>query len=172
MEVGTRALLAVVFAAALFGKVSGRASWSAFVQSLRQMGLVPSGAVRPAAAATVVAESAAVLLLVVPGRWSGAAGFVVAGVLLAVFTGAVALTIRRDRQTPCRCFGASDTLLGRQHVVRNAALTGTALLGLVASTSAGELHLAAALLAVLGGALAGTLVAVLDDLVALYRSPV
>ncbi|MFJ6195515.1 MauE/DoxX family redox-associated membrane protein [Micromonospora sp. NPDC092111] len=171
LEVGTRALLAVVFVAALVGKVSGRASYAAFVRSLRQMDVVPVRVVRPAAAATVVAEAMVVLLLLVPARWGGIAGSVLAGVLLAAFTAAVLATVRRGRRAPCRCFGASDTPLGWRHVVRNLGLTAAAALGLAASVSSGELQLAAASLAVFAGLLAGALVAALDELVALFRSP-
>ncbi|GAA2707927.1 MauE/DoxX family redox-associated membrane protein [Micromonospora olivasterospora] len=171
LEVGARALLAVVFVTALAGKVSGRASYTAFVRSLRQMDAVPVSVLRPAAAATVAAEAAVVLLLLCPARWSGTAGSALAGLLLAAFTVGVARTVRRGRRAPCRCFGASDTPLGWQHVVRNGALTAAAGLGLAASVSSAELPLAGASLAVFAGLLLGALVVALDDLVALFRSP-
>jgi methylamine utilization protein MauE len=173
VEVATRALLAVVFVTALAGKVSGRASYRAFLRSLRQMDVVPAAALRPAAATTVVAEAAAVVLLLVPAGWSGAAGLALAGTLLATFTVVVARTVGRGRRAPCRCFGASDTPLGRQHVVRNVALTAVAAVGLAAAASAGEPQPVAAGVGVAGcaGLLIGVLVAALDDLTALYRSP-
>ncbi len=55
--------------------------------------------------------------------------------------------------------------------MRNLALTATAVVGLAASVSAGELRLAEAALAGCAGLLGGVVVAALDDLVALYRSP-
>lgn len=169
LEIGTRALLAVVFVVALAGKVSGRAGYRAFLESLRQMDVVPVAALRPVAATTVAAEAAIVSLLLVPVRWTGAVGLALAGVVLATFTTVVARTVRRGRRTSCHCFGASDTPLGQQHVARNVALTAVAGLGLAASQSAGELELAAASLAIVAGLVMGALVTVLDDLVALYR---
>lgn len=169
LEIGTRALLAVVFVVALVGKVSSRVSYRAFVESLQQMDVVPVAALRTVAAATVAAEAVIVLLLSVPLRWTGTAGFAVAGAALVTFTAVVARTVRRDRRTSCRCFGASDTPLGRRHVVRNVALTALAGLGLVTSQSAGEMQLVAAAVAIFAGLVTGALVTVLDDLVALFR---
>lgn len=169
VEVAIRALLAVVFVAAFLGKAWGRASYPAFVRSLRQMNVVPEAILRPVAALTVTAEAAVVPLLLVPSRWTGTAGFALAGVLLATFTAVVARTVHGERRTPCRCFGASEEPLGGRHVIRNAALTLAAGLGLATSAAPGELQWAAASLAILAGMLAGALVAAFDDLVALYR---
>ena len=144
LEVGTRALLAVVFVAALVGKVSGRAGYRTFLRSLQQMDVVPVAVLRPVAATTVVAEAGVVLLLLVPTRWTGFLGFTLAGILFAVFTAVVARSVRRERGASCHCFGASDTPLGRRHVVRNIALMVAAAVGLIASASSGELRWAAA----------------------------
>jgi hypothetical protein len=171
LDVGARAFLAVVFVVALFGKASGRESYSAFVRSLRQMAVVPTGALRPAASAIVATEGLIVILLLTPARWSAIAGFTLAGGLLMAFTVAIVLSLSRGRREPCRCFGPSDAPLGRRHIVRNLALTAVAVLGLSASLSSGALHVATASLAVFTGLVAGVLITALDDIVALFRSP-
>jgi hypothetical protein len=50
------------------------------------------------------------------------AGFLLGAGLLVVFTGAILQAIRRERRTPCHCFGASTTPLGMPHAIRNALL--------------------------------------------------
>ncbi|MEV8510871.1 hypothetical protein [Dactylosporangium sp. NPDC051484] len=57
VEVAGRAVLVVVFASALAGKVSGRSAWLAFVASVRRMNVVGEAWTRAAAVATVGAEA-------------------------------------------------------------------------------------------------------------------
>lgn len=169
VEVASRLLLATVFAIALAGKVSSRAAWTAFEESLRAMAVVPAPRVALAAKGSVATETAIVVLLLVPARAAGMAGFVLAAGLLAVFTYAITTVVRRKQAISCRCFGASTTPLSVRHIVRNSALIAVALLGAVATAGTTAAQLPAAVLAGVVGAVIGMLVAVLDDLVALLR---
>jgi len=169
IEICCRLLLATVFVGALVGKVVGRASFRTFVMSLRQMAVLPASIVLPAARLSVTVEALIAVLLLVPIRWTGAAGFLLGAGLLAVFTVAVALSLRRGNRAPCRCFGASTAPLGVRHVVRNLTLIVAALLGLAATLSEGPLDVAPSLVAGIMGLFLGLLATIFDDLVDLLR---
>ncbi|GLL02250.1 MauE/DoxX family redox-associated membrane protein [Dactylosporangium matsuzakiense] len=169
VEVGARLLLATVFAVALFGKVTGARAYAAFVDSLRQMRVLPAKAARPAAAASIATEAAVVVLLVLPWRWAAAAGFVLAAGLLAVFAAAIAMSLRGGNRAPCRCFGASATPLGKGHIVRNSVLIAIALAGLGAAAGAGAIAVPGAVVAGAAGLVVGIVVTAYDDIAALFR---
>jgi hypothetical protein len=156
-------LLIVVFLASAAGKLRGRRSLRAFASSLVSLRLVGPGAAVPVAAAVAAAEAGAAVLLV----GTRTAGFAAAVVLLSVLSLGVAVVLARGTAAPCRCFGASATPLSRRHLVRNALLTGAAVLGLAAPAGSPP----GALLAVAAGVAAGVLVVVMDDLVALFAPP-
>jgi ABC-type microcin C transport system permease subunit YejB len=168
-ELACRLCLLTVFAVALAGKLSGRDAFAAFTRSLRQMSVVPQGTVALAARASIAAEALVVVLLAIPVRGAGTAGFAVAAGLLAVFTGAIVSSLRRGNVAPCRCFGASSTPLGRRHVLRNAALIAVALLGFVAALVPGTAGISGLLVAGAAGVVAGVTVTAFDDIVALVR---
>jgi hypothetical protein len=169
IEVACRLLLAVVFAAALVGKVTGREAFAAFVRSVRDMRVVPPRLARPAALASVATEALITVLLLVPVRWAGVVGFVLAAGLLAAFTAAIASSLRQGNRAPCRCFGVSATPLGPRHIVRNGALVATALLGLAIALTGGSVDVGAGVVAGVAGAFLGLVVAGLDDIVGLLR---
>jgi hypothetical protein len=169
VEVACRLLLATVFGIALAGKVSGRAAWTAFEDSLREMDVVPANRVTAAATASAAVESAILLCLLIPAAAAGVAGFLLAAGLLTVFAWAITSVVRRKQAVACRCFGTSSTPLSGRHIVRNAALVAVALVGAVATTQTTAAQLPAAVLAGVIGAVVGMLVAALDDLVALLR---
>jgi len=170
VDVAARAVLVVVFALALGGKVSSGAAWQSFADSLRQMNILKPSLVRPSARATAVAEAAIVVLALVPLRAAGTAAFVLASGLLAVLTYAVARVVRRGAAVPCRCFGASDAPLSARHVVRNTTLLTVALLGLAGSLAAGALAAPMVAIVVASGLVAGLLLARWDDLAALVSA--
>jgi len=131
--IGCCAALAAIFAASAAGKVRRRAAYAEFVAATRR--LVPAPVPRPiarAAAHAVVALEIAlpVALFAVP-----LAGLAVAGGLLAVFTVAVLLAVRRGVREPCRCFGPAAAPLGYRHALRAGMLAGLALLGGVAAVA-------------------------------------
>lgn len=166
-EIAVRALLAAVFAVAVYGKVRRRADRAEFVASLRAFDLVPVAFVRPVATVVAVLEAATVGLLAVPS--TVLAGYTTGAVLLAGFGGAMVLSIRRGGAPVCRCFGGRGTRVGAVHVWRNAGLVVLALLGAgahLALDAAAEP--AGTALSVFTGLLVATLVVRVDDLVALF----
>jgi hypothetical protein len=168
-ELACRLCLLTVFAIALAGKLSGRDAFAAFTSSLRQMSVIPQGTVVLAARMSVGAEALVVVLLAIPVRGAGVAGFAVAAGLLGVFTGAIVSSLRRGNLAPCRCFGASSTPLGRRHVFRNAALVSVALLGFAAALVPGTAGIGGLLVAGAAGMVVGVTVTAFDDIAALVR---
>ena len=169
MEVACRALLATVFVGAAAGKVLGKAALRAFVASLREMAVLPSTLVGPAARVNVALEMLIAVLLLVPYEWAAQTGFVLAAGLLSVFTLAIARTLASGRRTTCRCFGASTVPLGRRHVLRNLVLIAVAATGLAATVVGGGSGLGPALVGATAGLVLGVLVVELDDLTVLIR---
>jgi methylamine utilization protein MauE len=169
VEVACRLLLATVFAIALAGKVSSATAWTAFEDSLREMDVVPENRVAVAARGSVATEFAIVVCLLIPSMATGLAGFVLAGGLLAAFTWAIMIVVRRKQKVACRCFGASTTPLSLRHMIRNELLIAVALTGFITTANSGTAALPAAILAGVTGAVIGMLVAALDDIVALLR---
>jgi hypothetical protein len=170
LEIAIRCLVGTVFLASSVTKVVGRGAFENFVGSVRDMRLMRASGVRPVARCVVVVESAVWLLLAVPTRPTAAAGFLVAAGLLAVFDVGIWLAVRRGARTTCRCFGASSTRLGPQHLIRNLALIVIAALGAVATGwAAGPVRLAGIAVAVPAGLVVGGLFAVVDDVVGLFQ---
>lgn len=168
---GCRFLIGVVFGVSAVSKLRTRSQFHAFLRSLQRMKVVPGPLERASAVTVAAAEVAIVLLMAFPAKATGIMGFVVALGLLAVFTAAIVSVIARKIDTTCRCFGKSDTPLGRQHVVRNLMLmvmAGAGLAGEITGTSAEPGLLAVAAIA---GLLFGGMVTMFDDLVALFRDP-
>lgn len=132
-----RALLVLVFAAALVGKLRdpGAEPGAGPVQELGRwvagLRIVPERMAGPAARAVLAAEGASVLLLLTP--WTVLPGLVLAAGLLGVFAAAAWSVRRRGIRATCRCFGRSDAPLGLRHVVRDALLGLAALAGLAGS---------------------------------------
>ncbi|WP_420719516.1 MauE/DoxX family redox-associated membrane protein [Streptomyces sp. NRRL S-481] len=154
---GMHALVGMVFLTSALSKVLGKGAFGAFTASLGEMRLLPPALTWPAALCVLIAETAVCGLLAVPSALATRIGFTVAALLLTAFTVGVSLVVRRGVGASCRCFGTSATPLGARHVVRNVLLTAVAATG-------------AAAVAVAGGLLLGGLVAVLDDLFALFTS--
>ncbi|SCG65813.1 Methylamine utilisation protein MauE [Micromonospora halophytica] len=168
LELTARLLLALVFLAAVVGKLRTRSDFADFVATVGRFG-VPARWTRPVARAAVAAEAAVVVLLVTPG--AAPAGSALAVALLGVLTAALVAALRRGERPACRCFGAGDTPIGRRHVLRNLALGAVALLGLAAGLNGGggSPSSSAAVLLAAGVALPLAAVVVrLDDLVALF----
>lgn len=150
-----RAVLVVVFAAAVYGKAR---DLPGFARSLVDSRLVGSRWRTWAAAGILTAEAATVLLLLLPGRY----GFAAASAVSAVLTAGVAVTVARGVKAPCLCFGASAEPLGPVHLARNAFLTCAGVLGLAAADSVAPA-------AWLTGAVVAVLLIRLDDLRSVFR---
>ncbi|MFD1497354.1 MauE/DoxX family redox-associated membrane protein [Streptosporangium lutulentum] len=162
-------LVAVVFAAAVISKWSGKA-FAEFTASTGRL-LPPRLAGWRPARGVFAAELAAVVLLAVPT--TAVIGFALSAVLLTGFAAGIAGALRRGERTPCRCFGAAGTRLGPAHLVRNLVLAVIAAVGLAVSLSAPAAPVQPAPAAVLVVAsLAGAaLVIRMDDLITLFAPP-
>ncbi|HZM79336.1 MAG TPA: MauE/DoxX family redox-associated membrane protein [Candidatus Limnocylindrales bacterium] len=166
---GCRALLGVVFLVAVVSKLSGRRAFAEFKQSVDSMRLVPSSFGTQAAVITVICEALTTVLLAVPTRTTGLAGFSLAAALLAVFAVGITFSVRRGNTQPCRCFGRSSTPLGRLHVWRNIFLVFAALIGAIATTlPSGPAEVAPTITAAFAGLIAGAIVISLDDIAYLF----
>ncbi|WP_327002071.1 hypothetical protein OHA72_44170 [Dactylosporangium sp. NBC_01737] len=164
--------LAVVFAMAVAGKVS-RPAFTRFRRSAAALWPVPGrlGA-RPAtalAAAVLLAEAAVAAGLLLVGIVAPRPVFSAAVLLLAVFTAAQILALRRGRAVTCACFGRTDTSVSRTGVARNAVLIALGLLGAVTADRPGTTALS--LVCAVAGGVAGLVVASLEDIVSLFRIP-
>ncbi len=167
LAIGCRALLGIVFVVAVIGKLRGPAAFAEFVASIQRMDVVRPRLVRPAAIAVVAAEIVTVLALSVPTPGAGVFAFGSAAALLAVLTTGIAMALAGGNREPCRCFGRSEAPLGRRHLGRNLALLAVAAVGLASSLSGTPVDRGVAVAVVVGGAVIGGLVVMLDDLVAL-----
>lgn len=144
-----RCLVIAVLAAAALGKLRRRAAREQFARVL-ELGLAMPRA-RLVAGGWVAIEAVTALLLALPMTTRPAA-LLAAGELALLTAGATVLVARRTGLS-CPCFGAGDAPLNRRTVLRNATLTGAALLLAISSgpsvPAAGTL---AAVLTVLVGA--------------------
>ncbi len=160
-ETGSRAALIFVFGLALLGKAKDRAAFDAFAQTLPSFGLPAGLPSRPAAAAVLLLEGAAVLLLVL----APLAGALASLASLALFTGGLAWAVRRGRPVSCRCFGASVSPVGPSQLWRNGSLLALTLVLLGHLLAPGApAPLPQRLLALAVGGTAGLLVSRWDDL--------
>ncbi|MFG1874754.1 MauE/DoxX family redox-associated membrane protein [Sphaerisporangium sp. NPDC049003] len=167
IDVGCRALIALVFIVSATSKLRGRERLRAFAESLPALVPVRAGQARSLAPAVALAELAIVPLVVTP--FTASVGCVLAFALLAGFTVAIAAVVRRGRTATCRCFGPAATPIGRHHLVRNGLFMVAALGGAV--PAAGQAHPGGLVVAVVAGLAAGSILIRLDDLVALYAAP-
>jgi hypothetical protein len=162
-----RCLLGTVFLVSAFTKLRSGSAFDEFTRTVRQLGKVPVGLVKPVARGVTLAEASIPFLLAVPAGLMTGVGFGLAILLLGTFAVAIVATLRRGTSVPCRCFGATTTPLGPRHVLRNAMLGAAAAAGLVglfdgaphAVTTGGAFVTAVA------GVLAAVAVVMLDDLV-------
>ncbi|SCL69877.1 MauE/DoxX family redox-associated membrane protein [Micromonospora peucetia] len=168
LTLGLRCLLGAVFLIAAVSKVAGREAFASFAVSLRRMRLLPNGLVRPVAALVVGAELTAGAALAWPTA-NGAPGFALAATLLILFAAGIGRAVRLDIREPCRCFGPSETPLGRPHIVRNAVLAAVACVGLWGAQQPAPLHASGVIVAVSLGLLAAAATLLLDDITELLR---
>jgi hypothetical protein len=163
LDAGCRALLVVVFAIAVIGKLRSPSAFAEFAGTL-----VPLSGPRPGpkvlAVGVVIAELVAVATLLV----RPAVGYAItAGVLVALSVG-VWKVLRRALTVHCMCFGSGESVLTTGHLARNLLLAGFALTGFAAHVlNAGHGNPGVALSASAGGAVAGWCLTRWDDIVAL-----
>jgi hypothetical protein len=170
LEFGCRVLLGGVFAVSASSKLYSRTAFAEFTAATTRLTGARGARARLLAVATVAAELAVVLALVVPALVLF--GFAAAIGLLAVLTAAIVRSLRRGQKAPCRCFGASNSPLGTQHIVRNAVLAAFGVLGIAAGMSgeASSLDLGLACVVAVAALIGVALTARLDDLIGLFRN--
>ncbi|MFI6845161.1 hypothetical protein OG535_05950 [Kitasatospora sp. NBC_00085] len=165
LQLAARALLVVVFGAALTGKARSRAALAAFTADLAGFRWLPAALRRPTAVGVIAAELVTVVLLATVRQ----AGAVAALVLLTGFTVA---TLRAGRAADCRCFGpAKPAARGSAggFVLRNSLLAAGALTAALAP--GGDVAPALAAAALAAGVAAGALVVRWDDIAYLFQGP-
>lgn len=156
-----RAVLGVVFAVAVVGKLATGRRRREFVDGLGGY-RIPGRWRGPVAYAVIAVELGLVALLAAPT--GGGIGLGAALGVLAVFTVA---TVGSGNARACHCFGSAGQATTGSFVARNVLLMAVAVLGLADAVGAGPVAPAGAVLAVGIGALAGVLVTRWDDLAAL-----
>ncbi|MEU0878715.1 thioredoxin family protein [Lentzea sp. NPDC005914] len=124
LDLFARVLLAVVFVAAVVGKVRTRQGFAEFRDSIAA--LVPWVPARAASLVLIAGEAVAVVLLAIPGT---GLGYAAAVGLLAVFCGGIVLAMSGRKAVRCKCFGAGGDVLGPKHLVRNGLLIAVGLAG-------------------------------------------
>ncbi|WP_232665273.1 MauE/DoxX family redox-associated membrane protein [Pseudonocardia sp. TRM90224] len=165
--IGCSWLLAAVFAVSSVGKLRSGAALRSFTRSVKDMDVLPAGAVGAVGVAVPVLEAVAAVALVVPA--TAVAGAVLALGLLAAFTVGVAAVLRRGTAASCLCFGVTERPFGPRHLVRNGFLIAVALLAAVASAvGGGAVEAAGVLLAVGVGLIVAVLIVMFDELVDLF----
>ncbi|WP_440085354.1 MauE/DoxX family redox-associated membrane protein [Streptosporangium sp. LJ11] len=167
-----RLLVGVVLVVSAVGKVRSRDAYASFRAAAGELAprlpLVPRALVPPA---VVAGELAAAVLLAVPS--TAGAGFVIAMVLLAAFTVAIATAVRLRRHVVCNCFGPSSTPVGPGRLVHNGALLVASLAGVVLSFGTASASVALEPAGVAAAAVTGlagaALVLLADDITELFR---
>jgi Methylamine utilisation protein MauE len=169
VAIGVRCLIGAVFLISSVSKVAGRSAFGAFVGSVRGMRLVSPATARRVAWCVLAGECAVCVLLAVPAPAATRAGFALAAGMLMTFAVAIDRAVRRGVRPSCRCFGPTAVPLGRWQVLRNSVLAGVAVVGAIVGQQVGPVQPGGVLVATCAGLLLGGLVAVLDDLVDLFR---
>jgi hypothetical protein len=167
LAIAARCALGLVFLVSAASKLRAAAAFAGFESSIRDMRLLPSAAVRAVALVVVAAEVAVTILLAVPV--TATAGLLTAAALVAVFSTAIVLVLRRGGSAVCRCFGSSDTPFGPAHLLRNALLGGTALAGTVGSLAAPTpVQVGGVIVTVMAATMVAFLAITLTDIIALF----
>ncbi|MCG6495648.1 MauE/DoxX family redox-associated membrane protein [Kitasatospora sp. A2-31] len=165
LQLTARALLVVVFLAALVSKARSRSALAAFTADLADFRWLPA-ALRWATAVGVIAAEVAAVVLLATVRQLGAVA------VLVLLTGFTAATLQAGRAADCRCFGAAKPAArgtARGFVLRNCLLAAAALAVALAPGGAVAPALTAAALAV--GAGAGAVIVRWDDIAYLFQGP-
>ncbi len=146
VDLAARALLALVFAAAVYGKLR---DWASLPRVAKPV---------------VVLEAVAVPLLIL-----GPLGYPLACGLLVCFSAYIAYSMRRRLALRCNCFGSSRVVLSGRHLVRNGLLLGVAIAGWALSGDGAVVHPAGIAMSVGVAVCLAILVVRLDDIAALLR---
>jgi len=174
------ALAACVYGTSSGTKLASRKNYTAFRDGLGDTSLVPRRLL-PATAAilaggeAIVAVGLLVALVLAAGGLAGsvavaAAALACGAVLTGVLAAGVIAVVRSGTKAACACFGAkAGRELTGAHVARNVALLGILLVGLIGNEFRhGRPAAAAAIVAIVAGAVVALLLIRFDDLVDLF----
>lgn len=156
-------MLAALLVIAAVGKLRSPASRAEVAVLARLVGMpLRLAAIAPSALIAVEIGVAALLVYPPASGW----GAVAAMLLMAVLTVGAERARRAPEPPACRCFGGAAEPIGRQHVVRNGALTGIAAITAVSTflPTGPPLGASGMVAAVLSGVLLATVVVYLDTL--------
>lgn len=144
------AIVAIVFLASSLHKLSAPKE---FAKDVERFELLPAGAAKPFAIALPLLELAVSFALLF--RVAPRIGVGVAGVLLVLFSGALAVKLLQGKRVPCGCFGSDpNELIGWNMLGRNVLLVSCCVFAAV-NEGGGAQHALAERLTLLG---AGALV--------------
>jgi peptidoglycan/LPS O-acetylase OafA/YrhL len=129
--------LLFTFATALSSKVRSRSAFDAFAAGLREFGVRRRAQRRRLAAAVVLAEAVAIVLLVLPMQVPVEARELPAVLLLLVFSVAVGRVAARRGTVACHCFGSGGPTRPGTHLVANLTLIALAVITMVHPGSSG-----------------------------------
>ncbi|MFD9942590.1 MauE/DoxX family redox-associated membrane protein [Nonomuraea sp. NPDC059023] len=163
LVLAARLLIGLTFTFALVSKVRTRASFTRFKDTL--------GSSLPGFTAALVLSSEAAIIVLLAIPWTVPLGFLCAAGTLAVFTGYLIWNLRGKNPAPCLCFGGTDTPAGVPHIARNLVLLVIALCGAALSATTGALptyEVNGLMVSLLAGLAAAIVIALLDDVIALF----
>lgn len=170
VSLACRLTLVAVMALAAVSKLR---SPGVFAASLEGFDFIPARLRSPLAVLVPAAELLIALVLAVPATVT--AGFAVATLFCAGLTAVPVLVLARGKKVTCACFGASETPLGGWHVARNSVLLAAAGLGTLVALRLGDgvpAHAPGIALAVVAAGVLTTLIVFVDDIAALFQSPI
>ncbi|WP_214104516.1 MauE/DoxX family redox-associated membrane protein [Acrocarpospora catenulata] len=161
-------LLAVVFLTSSVGKIL---HYSSFTDSVRNMQLLPLGAVPSVALLIITAELVTVLSIVLGLMTSSTLlvyAFALPAALCVVFNAAIITVIRRGSSVACNCFGRQASEFSTRHVVRNTLLAVAAVVGMLSADVGLGPWTAGTGITIVAGLVLSFLVVLMDDLADLF----
>lgn len=160
-----RAMLAAVFAVAAVTKIASPQQRAGLTRLTRTIFRIDGRLAAVATYALVLAEASASGLLIVTAR----VGLVIATAVVAALTAGLLIALARGADEPCQCFGVSSSAIAIPHVIRNVALLGAALAGLLLTSQDGTtLSAASTAVSVLAGVVLAVATILFDELVGVF----
>ncbi|GAA1011101.1 methylamine utilization protein MauE [Acrocarpospora pleiomorpha] len=161
-------LLVVVFLTSSVGKIF---HYSSFTDSVREMRLLPIGAVPSATILIITAELIAALSILV-GLMTNSAllvyAFALSAALCVVFNLAITTVIHRGSSVTCNCFGRQASEFSARHIVRNTLLVAAAIVGMLSADVGVGSWTTETGITIVAGLILSLLVILMDDLADLF----
>jgi hypothetical protein len=113
-----RMVLGLTFSLSALGKAT---NIPAFIDAIRKFRLLPGWSIRWAGYLFLISEASVVIFIAIGGDLL-LPGIILAGLLLLVFSGALATVLVRKLEIACNCFGPSANPVSGYDLVRNGLL--------------------------------------------------